>query len=160
MKKDPAMSLVLSESDLRILRFLQRDGRISNQDLAEASGMSASACWRRVKALEEAGLILGYAAILAPERAGFAFSAIVHVTLARHERAHVDHFIEAVSRRPEVLECFATTGESDYHLRVVSPDKDGYNRFLDEFLFRLPGIAHVRTNVVLKDVKLTTALPL
>ena len=158
--KDIAMPQSLSDSDLRLLRLLQRDGRISNQDLAEAAGMSPSACWRRVKALEEAGLITGYAAILAPEAAGFTFSAIVHVSLARHERAPVDAFIEAVSRRPEVLECFATTGEADYHLRVVSPDKDSYNRFLDEFLFRLPGIAHVRTNVVLKDVKLTTALPL
>ena len=151
---------MLAELDWKLLDLLQEDARLSNQEMADRVGLSASSCWRRVKALEEAGLITGYAAILAPEAAGFTFSAIVHVSLARHERAPVDAFIEAVSRRPEVLECFATTGEADYHLRVVSPDKDSYNRFLDEFLFRLPGIAHVRTNVVLKDVKLTTALPL
>jgi Lrp/AsnC family transcriptional regulator, leucine-responsive regulatory protein len=154
------MSPVLGEPDLRLLRALQRDGRMSNQELAEACGMSASACWRRVKALEEAGVIAGYTALVAPDRAGYAFAAIVHITLQRHERAHVDQFIEAVSRRAEVLECFATTGEADYHLRVVSPDKEAYNRFLDDFLFRLPGIAHVRTNVVLKDIKVTTRLPL
>jgi len=150
----------LSEPDRRILRHLQRDARLSNQELAEAVAMSPSACWRRVKALEEAGVISGYVATLSTDRAGFHFSAIVHITLARHERAHVDQFIEAISRRPEVLECFATTGEADYHLRVVSPDKEAYNRFLDEFLFRLPGVSQVRTNVVLKDVKLTLALPL
>ncbi len=150
----------LTELDHRLLRHLQRDARVSNQDLALATGMSASACWRRVKALEEAGIILGYVALLQSEKAGFAFSAIVHISLQRHERAHVDQFIEAVSRRPEVLECFATTGEADYHLRVVTPDKEAYNRFLEEFLFRLPGIDPIRTNVVLKDIKTTTRLPL
>lgn len=150
----------LTDLDRRLLRLLQRDARLSNQELAEAAGMSPSACWRRVKVLEEAGVIANYVAVLSPERAGFQFSAIVHITLARHERAHVDQFIEAITRRPEVLECFSTTGEADYHLRVVSPDKAAYNRFLDEFLFRLPGIAHVRTNVVLKDVKATMMLPL
>ena len=150
----------LTEQDRRLLRMLQQDARIPNQDLARETGMSASACWRRVKALEEAGLISGYVALIAPDMAGFEFSAIVHITLRRHERAHVDQFIEAVSRRPEVLECFATTGEADYHLRVMSPDKDAYNHFLDDFLFRLPGIAQVRTNVVLKEIKVTTRLPL
>ncbi|HRE19976.1 MAG TPA: Lrp/AsnC family transcriptional regulator [Rhabdaerophilum sp.] len=149
----------LTETDRRILRYLQRDVRLSNQELAEAVAMSPSACWRRVKALEEAGVISGYAALLSADRAGFHFSAILHVTLARHEHGHVDQFIEAISRRPEVLECFATTGEADYHLRVVSPDKDAYNRFLDEVLFRLPGVSQVRTNVVLKEIKLTLALP-
>lgn len=121
--------------------------------------MSPSACWRRIKQLEADGLIAGHVTILVPEAAGFHFSAIVHVTLARHERQHVDAFINAVVGRPEVLECFSTTGEADYHLRVVSRDKEAYNQFLDEFLFRLPGLAQVRTNVILKDVKFTTNLP-
>jgi Lrp/AsnC family leucine-responsive transcriptional regulator len=150
----------LNEADRRLLRRLQQDARISNQELAEAAGMSASACWRRVRAMEEAGLIAGYVALLAAGEAGFEFSAIVHVTLTRHERSHVDHFIEAIAGRADVLECFATTGEADYHMRVVCRDKDAYNRFLEDFLFRLPGIAHVRTNVVLKDIKATTRLPL
>lgn len=149
-----------TDQDRRILSALQTEGRLSNQDLAERVGMSPSACWRRVRALEEAGVIARYVALLDAEKAGLSFSAIVHVTLQRHEHSHVATFIGRVMERPEVLECLATTGEADYHLRVVCPDKDGYNRFLEDFLFRLPGIAHVRTNLVLKEIKLETRLPL
>lgn len=150
----------LTESDRRILRLLQTDSRTSNQELAQRTGMSPSACWRRVRALEEQGLIRRYVALVDPEGAGLSFSAIVHVSLTRHEASHVATFISRIAERPEVLECFATTGEADYHLHVVCPDKEAYNDFLEGFLFRLPGIAHVRTNMVLKVVKLETALPL
>ena len=81
-------------------------------------------------------------------------------SLTRHDHSHVDTFIAEVRRRPEVLDCFATTGEADYHLRVACENLDAYNRFLEGFLFRLPGIANVRTNLVLKDIKQETALPL
>lgn len=150
----------LTERDRQLLRLLQRDARLSNQDLAERAGMSASACWRRVKALEEAGLITGYVAEVDAERAGLSFGAVVHIRLERHEHAHVDGFIAAVLRRPEVLELFATTGEADYHMRVVCADKAAYNSFLDDFLFRLPGVALVRTNLILKEHKRTALLPL
>ena len=150
----------LSQKDKQLIRALQRDARLSNQDLAEKLGLSTSACWRRVKALEEIGLITGYVAEVNAEKAGLGFGAIVHVTLARHERAHVDQFMEAASRRVEVLELFATTGEADYHMRVLCEDKNAYNRFLDDFLFRLPGVSQVRTNLILKEIKLTSALPL
>lgn len=149
----------LTEQDRRILNALQADGRLSNQDLADRVGMSASACWRRVRALEEAGVIAGYAMLVDAEKAGLGFSAIVHVTLQRHDHGHVATFIARVTERAEVLECLATAGEADYHLRVVCADKDAYNRFLEDFLFRLPGIAHVRTNLVLKEIKLETRLP-
>ena len=139
--------------------MLQRDARLSNQELADKAGLSASACWRRVKALEAAGVITGYVAELSAVRVGLTFGAIVHVRLERHERAHVDHFIEAASRRAEILELFATTGEADYHMRVVCRDLAGYNQFLEEFLFRLPGIAHVRTNLILKEIKNISVLP-
>ncbi len=105
-------------------------------------------------------MLAGYVAQVDPEAAGLTFGAIVHVRLQRHERAHVDEFIEAVSRRAEVLDLFATTGEADYHMRVVCRDKDDYNRFLDEFLFRLPGVAQVRTNLILKQIKNSAVLPL
>lgn len=150
----------LTDADRRLLRLLQADSRISNQELAERAGMSASACWRRVRALEEAGVISGYAALVDPERAGLGFSAVVHVMLTRHDASHVATFLARIAERPEVVECFATTGEADYHLRVVCPDKEAYNVFLETVLFRLPGIAHVRTNLVLKNIKLTTGLPL
>lgn len=149
----------LNDADRRILRALQADSRISNQALAERAGMSPSACWRRVKALEEAGVIAGYPAVLDPGRCGLAFSAIVHVTLTRHDVSHLAVFIERVAERPEVLECYSTTGEADYHLRVACRDKEAYNDFLEGFMFRLPGIAHVRTNLILKDIKLHGRLP-
>ena len=150
----------LTEQDRRLLRLLQDNARISNQELAERAGMSASACWRRVRALEEAGVIRRYAALLDADKAGSRFHAIAHVSLTRHDHGHVDTFIAEVTRRPEVLDCFATTGEADYHLRVVCADLDAYNRFLEGFLFRLPGIANVRTNLVLKSIKQETAVPL
>ena len=150
----------LTEQDRRLLRTLQQEARISNQELAERAGMSPSACWRRVRALEEAGVIRRYAAMLDAAKVGRAFHAIVHVMLTRHDHSHVDTFIAEVRRRPEVLDCFAVTGEADYHLRVVCENLDAYNRFLEGFLFRLPGIANVRTNLVLKDIKQETAIAL
>lgn len=149
----------LEEQDLRLIRLLQAHGRISNQDLAERAGMSASACWRRMRALEERGVIRGYGALVDPAKAGLDFHAIVHVMLTRHDHGHVDNFITEVERRPEVLDCFATTGEADYHLRVLCRDLDAYNQFLERFLFRLPGIANVRTNLVLKSIKQGSAIP-
>lgn len=150
----------LTEQDRRLLRALQENARISNHELADKAGMSASACWRRVRALEEAGIIRRYAAILDAPRAGRPFHAIVHVMLTRHDHGHVDTFIAEVQKRAEVLDCFAVTGEADYHLRVVCENLDAYNRFLEGFLFRLPGIANVRTNLVLKNIKQETGLPL
>jgi DNA-binding Lrp family transcriptional regulator len=151
--------MTLEDQDRRLLGIVQRDGRISNQDLAEAAAMSTSACWRRVKALEDAGVIRRYAAIVDPAACGLRFHAIVHVQLARHEEGFVDGFVEAIAARPEVLDCFATTGEADYHLRVLCADLDAYNLFLERFLFRLPGVKSARTNLVLREVKHEIAVP-
>ena len=152
--------MTVSAQDRKLLATLMANARISNQELAEKAGMSASACWRRVKALEEGGLIRQYVALIDAARAGLSFHAIVHVTLTRHDHRHVDTFIAEVGRRPEVLDCFATTGEADYHLRVLCRDLEAYNRFLEDFLFRRPGIATVRTNLVLKEIKQDSAIPL
>src|SRR5215468_5082373 len=145
--------------DRRLLRELQRDSRRTNQELADHLNMSSSACWRRVRALEESGIVTRYAALVDREKAGFLPSAILHVSLARHDEKFVTEFVSRVRRRPEVLECFATTGDADYHLRVVVSDMATYNRFLDEFMFKIPGIRHVRTNVILKEIKYDVALP-
>lgn len=150
----------LSDQDHRLLRELQANARISNQELAEKVGMSPSACWRRVRSLEESGVIRRYAALLDAAKAGQKFHAIIHVMLTRHDQSHVETFISEVVRRPEILDCFAVTGEADYHLRVVCEDLDAYNRLLEGFLFRLPGIANIRTNLVLKGIKQETALPI
>jgi Lrp/AsnC family transcriptional regulator, leucine-responsive regulatory protein len=150
---------MVEEQDQRILAELQKDGRATNQQLAEAVGMSTSACWRRVRALEEDGIIRGYSALLDREKTGFATSAILHVSLERHDATFVDQFVAQVSKRSEVLECFATTGDADYHLRVVVRDMQAYNDFLDNFMFRLPGVRYVRTNMILKEIKTGVALP-
>ena len=145
--------------DRAILRALQADSRSTMQQLAATVGLSASACWRRVRALEDSGIIDRYAVVVNPRKAGFGLSAMTLVSLTRHERHHVDNFIREVERHPEILECFATSGEADFHLRVVVEDMDAYNRFLDDFIYRLPGVSQVRSNIVLKEIKADTALP-
>jgi len=150
---------MLERRDRLILTELQRDSRLTMQELAERVGMSSSACWRRVKNLEETGVIDRYAVIANTRKAGFGLSSVVHVSLARHEQKNVDNFIREVSRHPEILECFATSGEADFHLRVVVEDIDAYNVFLDDFIFKLPGVSQVRSNIILKEIKADTALP-
>ena len=150
---------MLEARDRRILAELQRDSRLTIQELADKVGMSSSATWRRVRSLEQDGVIDRYAVIVNPKKAGFGFASMVHVTLARHEQTNVEHFIKEVMQHPEVLECFATSGEADFHLRVVVEDIDAYNHFLDDFIFKLPGVSQVRSNIVLKEIKADTALP-
>ena len=151
---------MVSKKDRAILAELQRDSRLTMQQLAEKVGMSSSACWRRVRSLEESGVIDRYAVIVNPAKAGFALSSMTQVSLARHEERSVENFVTEVLRHPEVLECFATSGEADFHLRVVVEDIDAYNKFLDDFIFRIPGVSQVRSNIVLKEIKADTALPL
>lgn len=143
----------LDDRDKRILEKLQNDCRLSNADLADQVGMSASALWRRVRTLEDAGVIERYGAVVNPARIGLGFHAIVHVQLTRHDRDRVAGFIRAVESRAEVQECYATTGQSDYHLRVLCRDLEAYNRFLEDFLFRQPAVESAQTNVVLRTVK-------
>lgn len=145
--------------DGRLLLELQKDSRQSNQQLADRVNMSSSACWRRVASLEATGVIARYTALVDRVKAGFSMSAILHVSLDRHDEKFVTEFVLRVQKRPEVLECFATTGDADYHLRVVASDMAAYNRFLDDFMFKIPGIRHVRTNVILKEIKYDVALP-
>jgi len=146
--------------DSRILSTLQRDGRLSNQALADQVGISAAACWRRVRALEEGGVISGYAAILDRKRVNLNLCAFVHVTLSRHIQESTTSFEEAILGRSEVLECFATTGDADFILRVVTESIESLDLFLEEFLFALPQISQVRSNIALRELKFETALPL
>jgi DNA-binding Lrp family transcriptional regulator len=150
---------VLNRKDRSILRELQQDSRLTVQQLADKVGMSSSACWRRVRALEQEGVIDRYSVQVNARKAGFGLSSMTLVSLARHEQKNVENFVREVLRHPEVLECFATSGEADFHLRVVVEDMDAYNRFLDDFIFRLPGVSQVRSNIVLKEIKADTALP-
>lgn len=139
--------------DEEILQALQKDSRISNADLAEKVGLSASSCWRRVRALEEAGVIEGYTIRINDARRGLGFKAVVHVQLTRHNPEQVAAFVRAVKHREEVRACHATTGQADYHLHVTCADIEAYNRFLEQFLFRIPAVASAQTNVILRVVK-------
>lgn len=143
----------LDAIDQRILQTLQEDSRISNADLAEKAGLSASSCWRRVKALEESGIIRHYTVALDDEKQGLGFGAIVHVHLTRHDPEQLDAFIRAVQNRPEIRACYATTGQADYHLHVVCADIEAYNQFLERVLFRIPAVASAQTNVILRTIK-------
>ena len=149
----------IDDRDRRLLRLVQRDCRLSTAEMAEAVGMSTSACWRRLRAFEEAGLVTGYRAEVDAAQAGLGFQAIVHVQLIRHDPDRLTEFIRAVEGRDEVLDCFATTGQADYHLRVLCRDIAAYTLFLEDFLFRLAGVQSAQTNVVLREIKRSSAVP-
>ncbi len=150
----------LDAQERRILIELQGNARLTNQDLAQRVGLSPSACWRRVKALEEAGVILRYAAILDPKKVGLGECVFAHVTLARHSLVMTHEFADSIRDRPEVMECFFTTGDADILMRVATPSVSAYDKFLEEFVFAAPGISQVRSNFALRQIKFETALPL
>ncbi|MBU2944370.1 Lrp/AsnC family transcriptional regulator [Shimia thalassica] len=152
------MTIQFDDRDRKILESLQRDSRISNADLAEKVDMSASALWRRVRTFEDQGLIARYGAVLDPEAAGLSFQAIVHVQLTRHDSEKLDEFVQAIQSRKEVLECFATTGQADYHMRVICTDLKAYNDFLENFLFRMAAVESAQTNVILRAIKKEAAI--
>ena len=153
------MNVPLDEFELRILRAVQQDGRLSVNDLAERIGLSTSPTWRRLRALEERGVIRRYVALLDPALAGVPQCVFTHVTLVKHDRSAIADFEAAVLSRPEVLECFATTGDADYLLRVMVADTAAFDRFLQEAIFSLPVVHQVRSNFALRQVKFETALP-
>ncbi|NCF19314.1 MAG: winged helix-turn-helix transcriptional regulator [Haliea sp.] len=150
----------MDRTDLRILDALQQDGRQSNQALADRVGISTAACWRRVRALEEEGVIERYAALLSRPKLGLDLCAFVHISLARHVQESTVPFEQAVMERPEVMECFATTGDADFILRVVTTSIEAFDKFLEQFLFGLPQVSQVRSNIALRELKLDTALAL
>ena len=150
----------LDEIDWRILAVLQDNARVANVDLAGQVGVSASPCWRRVRELEESGVISRYVTLVEPAALGLQVSVFVQVTLEKQIEAALERFESAVLARPEVMECYLMTGDADYHLRVVVEDLPAYERFLMDHLTRVPGIANIRSSFALKQVKYTTALPL
>ncbi len=159
MMDNPVTFTGIGAQELRILDELQRDCRLSNQELAERVNLSPSACWRRVRALEEDGVIQGYVAKVDPERVGLTDCVFANVRLERHSKAITEEFVEAVLTRPEVLDCYATTGDEDYMLRVLAPSVRAYDRFLQDFLLDLPYVAHVRSHFVLRRIKAETRIP-
>ena len=152
--------LVLDRIDRRILEQLQTDGRLSNQELAERVSLSPSPCLRRVRALERAGVIRRYAALLEPREVGLGLLSYVSVKLEKRGKMPVDQFTRAVEGWPEVIACYSMTGDMDYLMRVQVEDLEHYSRFVMDKLLKQPGVIDIRTNFVLERIKETTALPL
>ncbi|MCG9757000.1 Lrp/AsnC family transcriptional regulator [Shewanella insulae] len=153
--------LQLDKTDIQILKLLQAQGRMANQDLAASVGLSPSPCSRRVKAMEEAGIIAGYTALVDAPYFQLTLTAYVQVRLEKHTQAILDAFEQAIDGYDEVLECALLTGsDADYQLKVLVRDMDAFKHFLLEKLTSNPHIAGIRSSFVLKQVKSRTAIPL
>ncbi len=146
--------------DLQLLAALQRDGHATNATLGEHANLSASQVSRRIQRLEEAQVVTGYAALLDPQALGLGVTAYAQIVLERHDKNLASDFERAVVSMPEVLECFAVTGEADYVLRIVAPDLATFSDMMMQRLLTLPGVAQVKTNIALSKVKQTHELPL
>ncbi|MBK0392422.1 Lrp/AsnC family transcriptional regulator [Ramlibacter algicola] len=150
----------LDRHDVLLLAELQRDSRQTVQQLAAAVGLSSTPCWKRVKELEAAGIIQGYTALVDRERVGLSLCVLAEVNLTRHNEDDVRRFEQAVAAEPAIVSCYATTGQADYVIKVLVPDIKRYESFLHDTMFKLPGVTHVRSSVVLKEVKSESRLPL
>ena len=153
-------SVLLDAYSLKILFELQRDARQTVQQLSAAVGLSPTPCWKRVKDMEAAGVIRGYTALVDPEKVGLHLTVMVEVNLTHHNEELVQRFEQAVAASPHIGRCQATTGQSDYLMTVLAPDIKHYERFLHDTIFKLPGVTHVRSSIVLKEIKSEIALPI
>ena len=152
--------VVLDRTDLRILDVMQQHGRLSNQEIAERVSLSPSPCLRRIRRLEELGVIRGYVALLEPKKLGLGLLAYVSIKLEKRGKMPMEEFKARVQTWPEVVACYAMTGEMDYLLRVHVGDLEHFSRFVMERLLKQPGVVDVKSSFALERIKDTTALPL
>ena len=150
----------LDEVDVRILDQLQRDARLTNVELASRVHLSPSPCLARVRRLERSGLINRYVTLLNPLALGLTVSVFIQVSLEKQVERALEVFEKAIQSRPEVMECYLMTGDADYLLRVVVPDVQSLERFIVNYLSKIPGIASIKSSFALKQVKYKTALPI
>ena len=143
-----------------LFRSVQRNGHATNAELGEQAGLSASQASRRVQRLQEVGVISGYTALLDPAALGLGVTAYAQVLLERHDKSRPQDFEKQVAAIPEVLECFAVTGEADYVLRIVAPDLAAFSDLMTKKLLTLPGVAQVKTSIALSKIKATHEMPL
>jgi Lrp/AsnC family leucine-responsive transcriptional regulator len=149
----------LDAIDLRILAALQVNARIANTELSAAVGLSPAPCLRRVRSLEQRGVIRKHVSLVDPAAVGLPVSVFVNVSLERQVEQALKKFERAILTRPEVMECYLMTGDADYLLRVVCSDLGAYERFLLDHLTQVPGVSSIRSSFALKQVKYSTALP-
>lgn len=150
----------LDEIDRKIIGAVQADGKVTVSELADRVGLSASPCARRVRLLEQAGVIKGYSAIIDQKKVGLPISAFASIKLERQREEDLDRFSKAVARWPEVVDCYLMTGQRDYLMRIVARDLEAYEQFLRDKLTRLDGVASIETSFALKQVKRSEVLPL
>jgi DNA-binding Lrp family transcriptional regulator len=142
----------MDKTDRHIIRLLRVDGRISNQNLAEAIGLSPSACLRRVKILEQSGVIRGYVAVIATAADDEGTVAIVRITLEKQTEEYLRRFESAVRRHPEIRECYLMTGDADYTIRVATASAAEYEELHTNVLSRLPGVARIHSSIAMRNV--------
>ena len=150
----------LDRTDLKILDALQADGRLTNAELAEKVGLSLSPCWRRLKRLEESGVIEGYRAVLNRRALGLGVTAFVRVDIERHTPAMERKFEDAIADLDEIVSCHVISGEGAFMLVVMSDSLESFSKFALDTLMALPGVKDTRTSFSLKEVKSSSALPL
>ncbi|MDR1275752.1 MAG: Lrp/AsnC family transcriptional regulator [Candidatus Accumulibacter sp.] len=152
--------MAIDSYDRNILKQLQSDGRVSNQDLADRIGLSPSPCLRRVRALEESGVIQGYRAMVDAQTLGYSLMALVHVAMDKHTPERFENFDAAIRKIPEVLECLLITGQTaDYQVKVVARDMESYQELLLNRINRIPGVTGVHSSFVLRRVVDRTDIP-
>ena len=157
----PAIAVpALDRTDLKILDALQANGRLTNAELAERVGLSLSPCWRRLKRLEESGVITGYQALLDRKALGLGVTAFVRVDIERHTPAMERRFEDAIADLDEIVSCHVISGEGAFMLVVMSESLESFSKFALDTLMALPGVKDTRTSFSLKEVKSSTALPL
>ncbi|MDA9095779.1 Lrp/AsnC family transcriptional regulator [Porticoccaceae bacterium] len=150
----------LDNHDRSILRLLQSNGKMGNQELAEKVNLSSSPCWRRVKKLEESGMINGYVAMLNPKSLGLTAMAYVHIALLDHRQQTIETLDKFVEAQEQIVECSSITGPNDYLLKIIEKDTESLEKFIMQKLLRLGIVRSSTTNLILRQKKYTTALPL
>jgi DNA-binding Lrp family transcriptional regulator len=150
----------MDKIDRKILQTLQQDGKLANNELAQRVGLSASPCLRRVKQLEDAGIIEKYVALVNPQKVNLGLTVFARIWLKGQDAKTVNHFIDSVREIPEIVECQLMAGDCDFFLRIVVSDLDAYRKFQIQHLNKITGIQNVKTEIPLQSVKQTTELPL
>lgn len=145
---------------IRILSELQRDARQTILQIAQRVGLTSTPCWKRVKEMERSGVIRGYTALVDRDKVGLLICVLAEITLIKHTEKYALDFEKEVAACPQITECYSTTGNADYMIKVVTTDIKTYEAFMHSVLFKLPGVDHVRSSIVLREVKYDPRLPL
>jgi Lrp/AsnC family transcriptional regulator len=154
------MSVLLDNYDKKILKVMQTDASLATAEIAEKVGLSQSPCWRRIQKLREAGVIKSVVALLDRRKLGLNAQIFAQVKLSAHGRTHLNDFIAAIRKLPQVLEAYVLMGDTDFMLRIVAADIDAYEKFFFDHLSKLPGVQEIKSTIALSEIKWTTELPL